>query len=401
MPKILSVIALALTGLLITGCSSDEIKKPVALDCPVEENPAFQSNTKSIAYRKILDDYARRGLPGISLLVKDSTGFFIGSSGMADIAGNIPMQPCHMAKIASVTKMMIGVTVMRLQEKGVLSLNDPVNKYIPENTLKKIGNGNAPVTIRNLMNHTTGFYDVIGDRGFYLQILNDPTRKWTAGELLEYVYNKEAMFSFRPADTVGYSNTNYLLISMVIESATGVPHAVVFRDEVISRLSMNDTRYYWHDPLPESGVARGYYDLYNNGSIGDITNWNTGSGNGYTGVYSTVWDMYLFADALFESKTLLSQPSLDEMLTFHPDIEERKQIGVACFKDFIDIGNPERDFAWGHRGRELGYSADLYYFPEYKATMALIVNYGTDGNSSLRPVFLEMRDKIARTITQN
>jgi D-alanyl-D-alanine carboxypeptidase len=293
------------------------------------------------------------------------------------------------------------VTVMRLQEKGVLSLNDPVNKYIPENTLKKIGNGNAPVTIRNLMNHTTGFYDVIGDRGFYLQILNDPTRKWTAGELLEYVYNKEAMFSFRPADTVGYSNTNYLLISMVIESATGVPHAVVFRDEVISRLSMNDTRYYWHDPLPESGVARGYYDLYNNGSIGDITNWNTGSGNGYTGVYSTVWDMYLFADALFESKTLLSQPSLDEMLTFHPDIEERKQIGVACFKDFIDIGNPERDFAWGHRGRELGYSADLYYFPEYKATMALIVNYGTDGNSSLRPVFLEMRDKIARTITQN
>jgi D-alanyl-D-alanine carboxypeptidase len=120
MPKILSVIALALTGLLITGCSSDEIKKPVALDCPVEENPAFQSNTKSIAYKKILDDYVRRGLPGISLLVKDSTGFFIGSSGMADIAGNIPMQRCHMAKIASVTKMMIGVTVMRMQEKGVL-----------------------------------------------------------------------------------------------------------------------------------------------------------------------------------------------------------------------------------------------------------------------------------------
>lgn len=401
MSRILTVIAFTLTGLLITGCSSDEIKNPATLDCPVEDNPVFQSNSKSIAYRKILDDYVRRGLPGISLLVKDSTGFFIGSAGMADIAGNIPMQPCHVAKIASITKMMLGTAVLRLQEKGILSLSDPVSKYIPENILKKTGNGNAPVTIRNLMNHTTGFYDVIDDEGFYLQILNDPARKWTAGELLEYIYNKDAMFSFRPSDTVGYSNTNYLLLSMVVESATGVPHAVVLRDEVISRLSMNDTWYYWHDPLPETGIAQGYYDLYNSGRIENLTHWNTGSGNGFTGVYSTVWDMYLFAGALFESKTLLSRSSLDEMLTFHPDIEARKQIGVACFKDFIDIGNPERDYAWGHRGRELGYSADLYYFPEYQTTMALIVNYGTDGNSPLRQAFLEMRDKIARTITQN
>ena len=401
MSKVLTVIILALAGFLMTSCSSDEIKKPVALDCPVEENPLFQSNTKSIAYRTILDDFVRRGLPGISLLVKDSSGFFIGSAGMADIAGNIPMQPCHIAKIASITKMMLGTAVLRLQEKGILSLNDPLSKFLPENTLKKIGNGDAPITIRNLMNHTTGFYDVIDDQGFYLQILNDPARKWTAAELLEYVYNKEAMFSFRPADTVGYSNTNYLLLSMVVESATGVPHEVVLRDEVIDRLQMNDTRYYWHDPLPETGIAQGYYDLYNNGRIENISHWNTGSGNGFTGVYSTVWDMYLFADALFESKTLLSRPSLDEMLTFHPDVEARKQIGVACFKDFIDTGNSERDYAWGHRGRELGYSADLYYFPEYQTTMALIVNYGTDGNSPLRPVFLEMRDKIARTITGN
>ncbi|KAF5045704.1 Beta-lactamase [anaerobic digester metagenome] len=329
MSRILTIVVLALTGLLLAGCSSDEIKKPVVLDCPVEENPSFQSNTKSIAYRKILDDYVRRGLPGISLLVKDSTGFFIGSAGMADISENIPMQPCHAAKIACVTKMMIGVTVMRLQEKGILSLNDPVSKYIPENQLRKIANGNEPVTIRNLMNHTTGFYDIIDDEGFYLQILNDPARKWTAGELLEYVYNKDAMFSFRPADTVGYSNTNYLLLSMVIESATGVPHAVVLRDEVISRLSMNDTRYYWHDPLPETGIAQGYYDLYNSGRIENLSHWNTGSGNGFTGVYSTVWDMYLFADALFESKTLISQPALDEMMTFHPDSEARKQSGGA------------------------------------------------------------------------
>ena len=100
-------------------------------------------------------------------------------------------------------------------------------------------------------------------------------------------------------------------------------------------------------------------------------------------------------------ETLLNQTSLDEMLVFNPTVESRKLLGVACFKDFIDIGDPEKDYAWGHRGRDLSYSADLFYFPEYGAIMSLIVNYGTDGESSLRPAFLNMRDEIARIISGN
>lgn len=398
MSRHLTYIILILT-LLLFGCSADEIKKPGSLDCPLENDALYRTNSKSAAYQAILDDYTARGLPGVSLLVKDSTGFFIGSAGMADIAGKIPMQPCHVSKIASITKMMLGAAIFRLQEKGVLSLNDPVSKYIPSKTLNKISNGKAPLTIRNLMNHTSGFYDVISDQNFYLQVLNDPSHKWNADELLTYIYGKPAMFDFQPADTAGYSNTNYLLLSMVIEAAAGIPHAQVLRKEIFDPLNMADTWYYIHEPLPEKKLARGYFDLYNINKLEDLTNWNTGSGNGYGGVYSTVWDMYLFADALFVSKTLLSQESLDEMLVFHPVIESRKQLGVACFKDFIDIGGPQ-DFAWGHRGRDLAYSADLFYFPEHGTIMALIVNYGTDGNSRLRPVFQSMRDKLAMKIIQ-
>ena len=85
-------------------------------------------------------------------------------------------------------------------------------------------------------------------------------------------------------------------------------------------------------------------------------------------------------------------------LVFHPLVSTRKLLGVACFKDFIDIGDPLKDYAWGHRGRDLSYSADLFYFPEHHATMSLIVNYGTDGDTPLRPVFKEMRDEIAKII---
>lgn len=400
MPGIISKL-LAITAILLlaTACN-DETNRPVVITCPMADDQQFYANSKSAEFQQILDTYVKRGLPGAILLIKDSSGFFAGAAGMADIKREIPMQVCHISKIASVTKLMFGTAIMRLQEKGVLSLNDPISKYIPSEKLKRISNGDQPLTIRNLMNHTSGFYEVIEDQEFYLQVLNDPAKHWSGDDLLKYVYNKNAMFDFRPADTACYSNTNYLLLSIIVESATGVPHSVTLHNEVIDPLGLNDTYYFWHDPLPESGVAQGYFDLYNNGNLENLTQWNTGSGNGYGGVYSTVWDMYKFMDALFVQKTLLSQSSLDEMLVFHPDIESRKLLGVACFKDFIDIGNPEKDYAWGHRGRDLSYSADLYYFPEHGATMALIVNYGTDGESPLRPVFNEMRDNIARLIVR-
>lgn len=393
----LTACALVIVSMVFSSCRKADIQPAKTLECPLEDALVYQTNPKSNSYRGILDKYISKGLPGIILLVKDDNGFYIGSAGMADIDKDIKMQPCHISKIASITKFMLGVAILRLQEKGVLSLDDPISKYLTETTLKHIKNGEEPITIRNLMNHTSGFYDLIEDQGFYLQVLNDPAKHWETEDLLKYVYDKPAMFSFAPEDTAAYSNTNFVLLSMIIEKATGKSHSRVLHEEVIDELGLQDTYYFYHDELPEGRVAQGYYDLYNNGTIVNLSNWNTGSGNGYGGIYSTVWDMYLFADALFVKHTLLNEISLGQMLQFHHTVESRKHLGVACFKDFIDIGEP-RDYAWGHRGRDLSYSADLFYFPNHNAIMALMVNYGTDGDSFLKPVFLEMRDEIAKLI---
>jgi len=384
--------------ILNQSCKEADISRPTTLVCPLENKSVYQVNPKSAQYQALIDEYVRKGLPGIILLVKDDNGIYIGSAGMADIKEGIKLQPCHISKICSITKFMLGVATMRLQEKGILSLNDPISKYIPKDKLDKIANGNEPLTIRNLMNHTSGLYEVIEDQGFYLQVLNDPAKHWTADDLLKYVYNKPAMFAFSPADTAAYSNTNYVLLKMIVEAATKKSSSTIMHEELFDPLGMTDTYSFYDDPLPEGKIAQGYYDLYNDGKLQNLTNWNTGSGNGYGGVYSTVWDMYRFIDALFAQKTLLTQASLDEMLVFHPTIESRKHLGVSCFKDFIDIGDPSKDYSWGHRGRDLSYSADLDYFPEHHAVMSMIVNYGTDGNSPLKPVFIEMRDKVAEII---
>jgi len=391
-------LSLLLVMALNQSCKKADIGRPTTLTCTLEDKATYQVNPKSARYQSLIEEYVGKGLPGIILLVKDDDGFYIGSAGMADIKEGIKLQPCHVSKICSITKFMLGVATMRLQEKGILSIDDPISKYIPADKLDKIANGNEPLTIRNLMNHTSGFYEVIEDQGFYLQVLNDPAKHWTTDDLLKYVYDKPAMFPFNPGDTAAYSNTNYVLLKMIVEAASKKSSSQVLHEELFDLLGLQDTYSFYDDPLPDGKVAQGYYDLYNNGNLENLTQWNTGSGNGYGGVYSTVWDMYVFIDALYVKKTLLTQASLDEMLVFHHTIESRKHLGVSCFKDFIDIGDPEKDYAWGHRGRDLSYSADLDYFPEHNAIMSMIVNYGTDGNSPLRPVFIEMRDKIAKII---
>lgn len=387
-------------SLFLSSCIEEEITRPANITCQLENNEEYKQNPKSTQFQTIIDSYAGKGLPGIVLLVKDDNGFFIGTSGMADIKNGIEAQPCHISKIASITKLMLATSIFRLHEKGLMSVNDPVSKYISKDILDKIENGNEPLTVLNLINHTSGIFDVIKSTGFYLEVLNNPSKHWNEEELIKFVYGQPKMFEFNPADTANYSNTNYLLLSMIVKKATGKPVSQVLNEEIFDPLEMNDSYYFYHDQLPQDKVMQGYFDLYNNGTLMNLSNWNTGSGNGYGGVYSTIWDMYLFIEALFSKKTLVSQASLTQILTIHNSVESRRQLGAGCQKDFIDIGNPDKDYAFGHRGRDLSYSADLFYFPEHNAIMSMMVNYGTDGESDLRPVFKEMRDEIAKLIVK-
>jgi len=350
------------------------------------------AHTKGPAFQAIIDRYTQKGLPGIVLLVKDAEGTWHGASGQADIAKEIPMQPCHINKVASLTKIFMGALTFKLVEEGKIDLDKKISEYLPAKDLKDIANADK-VTVRQLLKHTTGIFDVITDNSFYLSVLNDPPAFRDQYDILKFVRGKAA--AFEAGTEEGYSNTNTLLLSMVIDKATGVSHAQLLREKIIAPLGLQHSFYYYHDALPAHGVAQGYYDLFNNGTIANVSSYNTGSGNGYTGLYTNVFDLLKFSEALFEDKTLVSPHSLDQMLTFDMPLEAGadRLLGAGTMKDFIQRADPS-EYAWGHRGRDLGYSADMFYFPIKGQTMVLIVNYGTDGESALRPAFYELRKAI-------
>ncbi|MCU0357562.1 MAG: beta-lactamase family protein [Cyclobacteriaceae bacterium] len=382
----LKVIVLALIGLL--SCKDPDIG-PTS-DCTFTD---FPSHPKASIYQGIVDKYVKKGLPGISVLVRDEGGTWIGYGGKSDIARNIPFLPCHPSKAASITKFMVGTLTFMLQEQGRISIDDPISKYIDPTIISRVANADK-VTIRNCLQHTTGFYDLITDSEFYLAVLNNPNKNWDAEELLKFVYGKDPYFP--PNEGVEYSNTNTIFVGMCLDKVLGYPHGQALREMIWDPLGMTNTYYQGREALPNT-TAQGYYDLYNNNTIVNVSNIITGSGNGYGGVFSTTQDLLKFMDAVYYNNILISKASLDVMMDFIPE-DERNDLGVGMMRKFKNFTT---NTGVGHSGRDLGYSADLFAFPSRNnRLMIFFVNYGTDGETNLRQVFLDFEQELVLAITQ-
>ena len=374
------------------ACRKAQIGSTKNIGAQVPWADSSNLHPKHAAFKALLEKYRIKGLPGISLLVNDQKGTWIGAAGKADIGNNIDFVPGTVSKAASITKLFMGALMFKLFEDsvntglGYRSLNMPIRNWIPDRITSKIANGNM-ITLGQLMKHESGIPDIIEDDAFYLAVLNNPNKKWKQEELLSFIYNKSALF--QPGDTAVYSNTNTILVTLVMEYATGQKHEDLLKQKIILPLTLGSTYYQSHDVLPNS-VAQGYFDLYNNNSLINVSNLVTGSGNGYGGVYSNIFDLYKFADALFIKKNLLIPTSLSLMQSYGKQ-DDTNLYGYGIQKSFLTRGV---DAGIGHKGRDLGYTANLFYFPNKKVLHIFFINYGTDSDSNLKDVFRQFQDEL-------
>jgi D-alanyl-D-alanine carboxypeptidase len=371
------------------GCQRADVIPTEQLDCHVADSNS--THPKNAQFRAVIDKYIKLGLPGISVLVEDSSGVWFGTGGYADIEKGIAFTPCHLSKAASITKMFNGTLCMKLQEEGFLDVDDPLTKYIDQKILDRIDNAEGK-TIRQCLNHTTGIFDVITSSNFYLAVLNNPNKQWGFEDVLQYVYDVPG-YTNTPYPAY-YSNTNTVLVAMCMEKATGKNHADMLKQYIIEPLGLTNTFYQGHDQLP-SFTAQGYFDLHSNGTLSNVSNFNTGSGNGYGGMFSNVFDLRIFIRALLIEKSILSDATLQDMHQFVRE-DDDYYTGLGIVRKYT-----QKPFAAiGHTGKDLGYSANLFYFPDIDATMVFFVNYGTNGQSDLKQVFLDFESELVDVIVQ-
>ena len=379
--------------LLLVGCTKHFIK-PTAI-CMDNQDFIQSSNNhpKGDALQNILDSYIAEGIPGVTLLIADSNGIWAGSSGYADLQNNFKMQPCHILKPGSVTKMIIGNLMWQFQEEGLLNIKDLISKYIP-NVAKNITNGDQ-ITIEMLINHTSGIYTIARDLNYNLAVVNDFTRGWNAEEIIQYFSNKPA--TNLPGEKYNYSNTNTLISELIIESITGEPLENTLAEKVFNPLEMNNTVYYdYSGEFPLGNLAQGYVDFHNDGgNIQNISDLNPGSGNGYTGLYSNAEDMYLFSKALFMDNTLISENSLNEILDsfFYSESGNSASSSGAIHREDIEFFG-DSITAYGHGGGDIGYTANVTFIENTNTIIVINYNYGTQFWTPLGEKIQELKRAI-------
>ncbi len=342
--------------------------------------------------QQIADDFTNKGLPGLVVSVRQNNNEQTISAGYADLEKGRLMTADNQLMVASVTKMFVAVITLKLAEQGRLSLYQPITMLKCGHLFKNIANADK-ITINHLLNHTSGLPDFIKHPAFFLNVLNTPAHNWKQADLIKFLQKQKPLFN--PGEKGVYSNSNFLLLTIILDNELGekVKHHHLLKDLIFEPLQLNNTFYSENRQVPQL-AAKGYAELYNDKRLINLIDFNTGgSGNGYSGVYSTAGDLQKFFKALFIERTLLSDSSLKEMAQFIDDAEDKEvSFGLGVWKDFKQYG--EDRTAIGHRGRDIAYTADVWWFPKQSLSLVVLSNCGAVMNCQTTTLYKAFRKQL-------
>lgn len=280
--------------------------------------------------------------------------------GFSDLEGSVPMSVVDHFRIASITKTFTTTRVLQLEEAGLLSLTDPIGNYIP-------GLVNSAATLRQLGDMTAGFFDYSKDPEFVAAVEADPQKVWSPSELVAWSNAKGP--NFAPGTAWGYSNTNTVLLQMVIEQVTGNSLAQEYQTAFSTPLSLTQTSYPATVELPVPN-AIGY-------TIDPVTGQSTQAAafhpsifGGAGGIVSSLEDVRMWIEAVGRGD-LLSPESQAERLDMVPLGEGFGYgFGVMGVGDWI-----------GHNGSfPPGYQTIALHDPVQDQTLVVLTNsWSPDG----------------------
>lgn len=386
-----TLILLSTILLVFSSCEKIEMETPEVFYCSFAHQDSSDIHPKAAIYQEILDRNRKAGIVGASLMIKDKDGVWIGASGKADIASGVDVQPCSRFLIASISKSFTAATVFALIDDGVLSLDDPVNKWINKSITDKVANSNVS-TLRHLLNHSSGIPDYYTLQ-FELDRINKIDNGWTQEDVLTYTYGKKATNGV--GETYYYSNTNYLLLGMIIEHASGMALEEAYRQKVFDPAGLTSTYYSTIRPIPE-GTVKGYKDIYGNSQYIESEflykdELNTADG----GIATNSYDLGLFFEKLLKGE-LISQQSLEQMTTYEDLPSDWVDEDFGHFKNGLGLEYNQTPFgnSVGHTGGIDGFLSIAQYFPEHDATFVLLVNSGSYENQQLLNIYQECLAEI-------
>jgi D-alanyl-D-alanine carboxypeptidase len=338
--------------------------------CALDFPDSSLSNPRGADYQRLMDLAIGRGVPGLVLLVRTpDDGLWIGAAGKAKIETDEPMLPCHIHHSASVAKMYMATATMLLVEDGMIDLDAAISEYLDPDLCNHIGNGNK-ATVRQLLNHTSGIRDFVLETNHLTDYFNDFFNSYTTDDFLHYIYDKPAYFE--PGEKAEYCNTNFVLLTLIIDSVTGKPHADFLSERIFKKLGLNQTFYKNEPGYPQpEGLVNSYWDRYSNGQLENITEVAIHFDEisvGHDAMLASAYDFSKFLDALFKGQ-IVSDATLEQMMDWRFDKRDEVFNGLGILRETTKYGD-----AIGHGGGNFGVAMAAQYFPETDVTIVMCSN---------------------------
>lgn len=357
--------------LVFNSCEKSDSIEPQNYSCNFDFTDTSPTNPKASQYQNLLNEIVQKRTVGIMMSVYHSnSGTWLGAAGKADIANNVAMQPCMISRMGSTVKMFTATIAMILYDEDKISLDEKISHYLKGSYMNKIRNADK-ATIRQLLQHSSGIVNYIQNPKFQTASMNDLKKEWRAEDLLPYAYDLDAYFA--PGTDVRYSNTNYILLGLLIEQIEKKPLHEVFDQRIFSPLGMTKSLFASKNPVPQN-IVRGYIDLYSNYKITESTyysGWDYYTADG--GLISNPYDMSIFFQKLMNGEVIRTE-LLNEILAWKTPNEQDAdffpiQYGLGIFK----MTTPKGDVYY-HSGDAIGYYANMMYIPSTKSVVIYAVN---------------------------
>ena len=349
--------------------------------------------SRAVALQAIMKKYTDQGLPGASIAVcTESEGWWAGASGYSNVEAKKPMTVDHIQYLQSVSKSYMAVAIMKLHEEKKIDLNAPASKYLPPNQAKYLKNLDK-ITIKMLLNHTSGLPEYSEDAEFISYVMLHPTQVFDMNKALEWLANNQPLFA--PGAMHKYTNTNFLLLAMIGDAITG-DHAAYIEKNIFRRLGLKNTFYRSsYNYLHYSNLVDSYWDVLNTGhpaNISPLQRANVATLKGDDGIVCTTTDAIQFLKGLVEGK-LLNDSSLSMMKQWVNDSEGHPIYGLGLV--FYAEGGLT---GFGHSGGGIGAGCVLIYVPEKKTYVFLAANIATLFGGELAKKADDLKNEALATI---
>ncbi|GLC24760.1 serine hydrolase domain-containing protein [Roseisolibacter agri] len=381
-PTLATITAVAV-GVSLAACAPRAATTAAAPALDVRDTALARAlRTKLDSLRGVLH------FPGATLAVALPDGRVVAvASGLADTARGIPLRTTDRLLSGSVGKTYVSAVAMQLVHEGTLDLEAPISRWLGTAPwFARLPNARA-ITVRQLMNHTSGLVRYEFDPRATAVLREQPMKAWTPEERLSYLLDTSAPFA--AGQGWDYSDTNYIVLAMILERITGRPYYDELRRRILEPLRLTNTIPSDRPDLP--GLANGYagpkndlggYDASLDASgrlrVNPQFEWTGG------GIASTTADLARWGKLLYEGKAF-DASLLPRMLDGVPSKLGRDvKYGLGVMTRPTALGP-----AWGHSGFFPGYATELLYFPDLKVAAAIQVNVTAPYPRGLVPFLVE------------